>query len=245
MSASIGILKQPTIIGGSARPAIDIDKESPVTSARLREYADTFAKEQLRGLVRQVFFPGSAGPVRQVVFSSIDQTDEIARICARVAEVLTSQVPGDVCVVEANLRSPALHKFFGAAIAADMNSSGKSDLRDGSRRISRNLWFIPSEMFLGEAGNSFPAAWVRSRLSELRHEFEYTMIHAAPAGLYSDTALLGQLSDGVILTLEAHRTRRIAARRTGEKLQAANVRLLGMVLNQRTFPIPEGIYRKL
>src|SRR5438876_9417126 len=103
MSASIGILKQPTIIGGSARPAIDIDKESPVTSARLREYADTFAKEQLRGLVRQVFFPGSAGPVRQVVFSS-------------VAEVLASQVPGDVCVVEANLRSPALHKFFGAAI---------------------------------------------------------------------------------------------------------------------------------
>src|SRR5437870_11721236 len=102
MSASIGILKQPTIIGGSARPAIDIDKESPVTSARLREYADTFAKEQLRGLVRQVFFPGSAGPVRQVVFSSIDQTDEIARICARVAEVLASPVPGDVCVVEAN-----------------------------------------------------------------------------------------------------------------------------------------------
>ena len=71
-------------------------------------------------------------------------------------------------------------------------------------------------MFLGEAGNSFPAAWVRSRLSELRHEFEYTVIHAAPAGLYSDTALLGQLSDGVILALEAHRTRRIVARRTGE-----------------------------
>src|SRR6266852_596770 len=122
MSASIGILKQPTILGGSARPAIDIDQESPVTSAGLREYADTFAKEQLRGLVRQVFFPGSAGPVRQVVFSSID--DEIARICARVAEVLASQVPGDVCVVEANLRSPALHKFFGATIAVDMNSSG-------------------------------------------------------------------------------------------------------------------------
>ena len=50
MSASIGILKQPTILGGSARPAIDIDKESPDRSAGLREYADTFAKEQLRGL---------------------------------------------------------------------------------------------------------------------------------------------------------------------------------------------------
>src|SRR5438876_11187154 len=105
MSASIGILKQPTILGGSARPAIDIDKESPDRSAGLREYADTFAKEQLRGLVRQVFFPGSAGPVPKAVFSSMGQTAETAHICARVADVLASQVAGGVCCVEANVRS--------------------------------------------------------------------------------------------------------------------------------------------
>src|SRR2546425_10723246 len=103
MSASIGILKQPTILGGSARPAIDIDKESPDRSAGLREYADTFAKEQLRGLVRQVFFPGSAGPVRQGVFCSIHQTDENAHILARVAEVLGSQGAGGVCCAGGNL----------------------------------------------------------------------------------------------------------------------------------------------
>src|SRR2546427_12405038 len=108
MSASIGILKQPTILGGSARPAIDIDKESPDRSAGLREYADTFAKEQLRGLVRQVFFPGSAGPVRQGVVFSIDQNDENAHNCPRGAEVLASQVAGGGCVGGGNLTSPAL-----------------------------------------------------------------------------------------------------------------------------------------
>src|SRR2546426_9085766 len=111
MSASIGILKQPTILGGSARPAIDIDKESPDRSAGLREYADTFAKEQLRGLVRQVFFPGSAGPVRQGVFCSIDQTHEKAPIFARGGEGLASQVAGDVCRAEGKLRCPPLHKI--------------------------------------------------------------------------------------------------------------------------------------
>ena len=30
-----------------------------------------------------------------------------------------------------------------------------------------------------------------------------------------------------------------------EKLQAANARLLGTVLSERTFPIPETIYKKL
>jgi len=28
-------------------------------------------------------------------------------------------------------------------------------------------------------------------------------------------------------------------------LESANVRVLGAVLNQRTFPVPESIYRKL
>jgi len=57
--------------------------------------------------------------------------------------------------------------------------------------------------------------------------------------------LLGQLADGMILVLEAHNTRRVAARRTKEILEASNVRLLGTVLNGRTFPVPERIYRKL
>src|SRR2546427_2789920 len=112
MSASIGILKQPTILGGSARPAIDIDKESPDRSAGLREYADTFAKEQLRGLVRQVFFPGSAGPVSQGVFCSIDQNDENTHICARVGGGLASLGRGGVCGGGGNLPSPALPKIF-------------------------------------------------------------------------------------------------------------------------------------
>src|SRR2546426_11458694 len=107
MSASIGILKQPTILGGSARPAIDIDKESPDRSAGLREYADTFAKEQLRGLVRQVFFPGSAGPVREGVFSSIEPTYQNSHIFARVAGGRGTQVAGGGLVCGGGLPSPA------------------------------------------------------------------------------------------------------------------------------------------
>ncbi len=55
----------------------------------------------------------------------------------------------------------------------------------------------------------------------------------------------GYLSDGVILVLQANSTRRAAAQRAVQTLQATNARLLGSVLNGRTFPIPEGIYRRL
>jgi len=76
----------------------------------------------------------------------------------------------------------------------------------------------------------------------LRLEFDYTVIQSPPAGLYSE---LGQLSDGMILVLQANSTRRAAAKKVKQMLQATNVRLLGAVLSERTFPIPQKLYKKL
>jgi Mrp family chromosome partitioning ATPase len=56
---------------------------------------------------------------------------------------------------------------------------------------------------------------------------------------------MGRLKDGVALVIEAHRTRRVKAQKAKEILQAANLKVLGTVLSERTFPIPEAIYRNL
>ena len=86
---------------------------------------------------------------------------------------------------------------------------------------------------------------VRARFEELRTQFEYVLINAPPMNVFADSALLGQFSDGVILVVEANSTRRETAQRLKENLEAANVQVLGVVLNNRTFPIPESVYRKL
>jgi len=56
---------------------------------------------------------------------------------------------------------------------------------------------------------------------------------------------IGRWTDGVVVAVEANCTRRDSAKRVKETLLAANVNLLGVVLNNRTFPIPEAIYQRL
>jgi Mrp family chromosome partitioning ATPase len=56
---------------------------------------------------------------------------------------------------------------------------------------------------------------------------------------------MAQSADGMILVLSAQKTRRIAARKIKDVLDAAHVRVLGTVLCDREFPIPERIYRQL
>jgi len=86
---------------------------------------------------------------------------------------------------------------------------------------------------------------MRLRLSELRSEFDYLLIDAAAMSVSNDSVILGRSSDGVVLVLKANASRREWARRAVHELQTAKARVLGAVLNQRTFPIPEKIYKKL
>src|SRR4051812_3109596 len=50
-----------------------------------------FARDQIRGLVRQVFSLTGVRPMRQIVFSAIDLESEIDGICRRVGETLAQE----------------------------------------------------------------------------------------------------------------------------------------------------------
>ncbi len=217
-----------------------------VSGARVFWDCDEFAEEQVRCLVRRVFFPGWPRPARQVVISAVDQDTNVSGVCMQVGQALAQQIPGSVCVVEANRRAPEFENSYGrSTIDPVCGQETSGSLRESSRQISGKLWQVPLQAFLGENVGGMSASWLRGRLRQLRMEFECAVLHAPPAVLSSEAALLGSLSDGVILVLEANSTRRLAARKAKEMLQATNARLLGVILSERTFPIPEGIYRKL
>jgi succinoglycan biosynthesis transport protein ExoP len=224
----------------------EMDAVEPQISAARESIAwnpDRFGEEQIRSLVRQVFLPGWPKPARQVVFCAVDDGD-VDGIGLRVSQVLAAQIPGSVALVEAHLESPEVCDEYGSPTPIS-RPSGFRPLRDSARRVSSHLWRVPREMFMGENEAGLSVEWLPARLRELRLEFDYTIVHGPPAALCSDAALLGYLSDGVVLVLEANATRRAAAQRAVQMLHATNARLLGTVLSKRKFPIPKGIYRRL
>jgi Mrp family chromosome partitioning ATPase len=206
---------------------------------------ESFADEQIALLARQVFFPGGVKPARHVVVSAVDDNTYIAEICMDVAKALSAHVPGSVCVMEANPRNPELETVFGNKNERTGISEGFGFLRSSSQRMGGGLWLAPHDLLFGTTAEGRSPGWLERRLSDFRLEFDYTIMHAPAAGRFGDAALLGRLSDGVVLVVEANATRRVTAQKAKEKLQAANARLLGTVLSERTFPIPEEIYRRL
>jgi Mrp family chromosome partitioning ATPase len=110
---------------------------------------------------------------------------------------------------------------------------------------STNLWVLSASSLRG----SRPAPQSRDQMAalvrQLRDQFDYVLVDAPPVTHYHEAVIFGQMSDGVVLVVEANATRREIARQTKERLEAADVRLLGTVLNNRTYPIPQEIYAHL
>lgn len=203
----------------------------------------SYAEEQIRGLVRQVFLPGWPKPCRQVVFSPVDQGSDIAPICMQVGATLAEEGSGVACVVEACPTGGQAAWPEEAAAVSGQKRFGT--LRDLSHQLSAGLWFMPRTVFLGGNESGLSTVWLRARLAELRLEFDYTVLQGPAAGTGSEAALLGATCDGLVLVLQANSTRRASAQRVKENLYSANARLLGTVLSERTFPIPSSIYRRL
>lgn len=222
-------------------PSAEVEQEQAYRPATAIWGLELFAAEQIRSLVRQVFQPGWPKPARQVVFSPVDESTDITGLCMHVAEVL-AEASGTTCVVEADLHS--CESTSSEPGKRDETRNQPGSFQDVSRRLSSRLWQVPAKIF--QPGNeAFPAASLRGRLAQLRLEFDFTIIQGPAAGAHSEAAMLGHFCDGVVLVLEANLTRRVSAQKVKERLGSANARLLGTVLSERTFPIPEAIYRRL
>ncbi len=82
-----------------------------------------------------------------------------------------------------------------------------------------------------------------SRLRELTTEFDFSILWCAPVSWL--TASIGQACDRLVLVLTANKTRRLVAAQIKDQLSKAQVPLLGTVLAERRFPVPQGLYRSL
>ncbi|HEX8816761.1 MAG TPA: hypothetical protein VF753_14780 [Terriglobales bacterium] len=196
-----------------------------------------YADEQLRGLVRQTFLAGWPKPLRQIIFVGADEGMAISELCVRVATVLAEEVRADVCLVGSG-ETDLIHE--GVAPRSQFQRAG---FRRSSGQISANLWMVPAAA-LWHPGPEISESFCR-QLEALNREFEFSVIEGPTVHTHPSALSLGKCCDGLVLALEAGLTRKAAAQKAKEAVVTAGANLLGTVLCNRSFPIPDSIYRRV
>ena len=217
---------------------------------RLIDELDCISREQVAKLVHNLLLMRNVSDTRFVVVCATGHGEGCSWISSRTAEGLAGQLQGSVCLIDANLRSPSLHQSFGL-----QREPGFSDAlvsfnpireyaRTASGRRDDNLWVIPCGSPNADPTTLLTSERLQLCFNQLRSAFDYILIDAPPLSTYTDALTLARFSDGALMVMESDSTRRETARKCKEILMGANVKLLGGVLNKRTFPVPEALYRR-
>jgi hypothetical protein len=82
-------------------------------------------------------------------------------------------------------------------------------------------------------------------IKALRWNFDYVLIDCPSLRVSADATTLAPIVDGVAVVVEAGRTRREQIHRAQKVIERAGGNFLGFVLNQRSYPVPGWLYRRL
>ncbi len=208
----------------------------------------TSAGLDLLNLVQRIFL--APEPCHTVTFAGVEAVNGSTSISMETARVLAAAVHQDVLLIDADSEVPVGPvRVFGngngyeeqRGLSTAMESDGP--IRRYTRQADEdNLYLMQAGP---PAGQLLQAGAMRAFLQRAQKEFPFVLIHSPALALSSDCVALGQAADGVVLVIEASRTRKGVAKRTLHELQAAGTTILGAVLSRTMQPIPAFLYGRL
>jgi len=182
--------------------------------------------------------------LRSVLFASSLNSEGTTSVVANLGRYLSKRLGHKVLVIDANLRSPKIHKTFKI-----QNNKGFSNVLAGEAQFKDCLYDAGDNLAIIPAGTSklnpmtlLDTPRMAAVMKEAREKFEMILIDSACLRDYQDSVVVSSYTDGVVLVVNESRTRRQVVKSALRHLQAKDAKMVGAILNNRAYVIPRVIY---
>ncbi len=179
---------------------------------------------------------------RIVLFASPQGGEGTSTIALQFAQVLARDSGLRPLLVDAHVHRPAYEEDPATRCARP-----SPRLLEGAPEpsvVASNLFVAPVPDEQRQSGLYQPAA-LRALLEQASGNHDWIVIDGPPVLDSPDTAAIGSIADGVVLVLQAGRSKRPVLSRAVDLLRKSGAQVLGSVLNRRVLEIPEFIYRRI
>ena len=175
------------------------------------------------------------GPSRSIMVTSSMPAEGKSVTVANLA-VVFAQANYKTLIVDAELRHPVLHEMFNVGNEVglgDLLSSPELTVEECVRDTAvNNLQILTSGMPLLDPSERLGSKRMEEILSQLKTLAEVVILDSPPVLVFADAIVLSRRIDGVIVVIQAGKTKRSAIAQTFFDLQNANANLLGSIFNQ-------------
>jgi protein-tyrosine kinase len=172
-------------------------------------------------------------------------TSTIAREFARIS---ATQIRKSVLLLDGDRHQSTQRHFFKIPMGhgwIDALTKAKS-IEEAFHQIGDSRLFIsPSCNSATSTPEIFDSPRFESLWNNIRDRFDMVLVDSPPLTVSADGLAIASRVDGVILVLEADKTRWQTAKNVKDNITRVGGKVLGIVFNKRRYYIPQSIYNLL
>ena len=221
-----------------------------VIPARVRPSLPEIVEDKLLSLNRRIELLLVQGAGRVVEFAGTQTGHNTSRLVLEFAKLIARRLNKRVLLVTAG---PLPYMRAGGNGNGSVKESWESVIREGHPiddyihplEEGMSLWFSQMSASPATLPSIINDPRFDSLMYSLRNRFDVVVIDSPPLSESSCAARLSSVSDGVVLIVEAGKTRWQVIKSQMQEIRANNGTVLGAVLNNRRYYIPEFIYKRL
>jgi capsular exopolysaccharide synthesis family protein len=185
---------------------------------------------------------------KTLIFTSAVSSEGTTTISVSYAKLLALKGEGRILVCEMNARSPVFKELFAVS-----NGAGVSDYFTGARNLASLVHTTSAGnldmMHVGQVDPAFIQIHLQRVFPKLVEEAAATydtVIFDTPAVASSpETAPMCAYVDGVVMVVQAGKTKREVVQRSLDAIARYDGNVLGIILNRKKYYIPGFLYKRI
>lgn len=202
------------------------------------------AAEAYRTLRTNIQFSSLDRPLHTLLATSAAPDEGKSTTLANLA-VTMAQAEQRVILVDCDLRRPSLHTIFGVGNETGLTSA-LLDQADAPLPLVQTsvpgLNLLPSGPLPPRPADLLGSRRMEELIGRLRDAADIVLFDTPPVVAVTDAAVLATRLDGVLLVLQAGKTRRDRAREARSLLEKVKAHIVGVVLNNAKLEPGYGYY---
>lgn len=194
----------------------------------------------------QMYLLITDGELKSVLISSALSGEGTSTVIANIAHIFATKHQKAVLVIDANLRAADLHKKLRVPASHKLGLTdvieGRAPFEDAVYTSGKNLTILPSGKTELNAISLLDSKKMREIIAWANEHYDMVLIDAAPMRDYKDAYIIASYVDAMAILISEGITRRQVLKSALAPLTGTDTKIIGAIMNHRTFPIPGFLY---